>query len=150
MWSIELDYQTPAGHPWNFGWLIHAPGAHPFWSQYLLLLYDLLTPTEASPKIYLPGATHEFLLFSVNPDEHYSQETTIKDSIGVLDPPNHGYQFRAEDNLEAQARLSMVVNMIITGELNPDSDARAAWDALFHDGVTLRRNHTHRAGVSIQ
>ncbi|MCJ2067786.1 hypothetical protein MKK75_03015 [Methylobacterium sp. J-030] len=137
----EPHLSTTEGKPFGATWLITAPWAHPAWSQYALALYDLTTPSDPAPNIYLDGATHELLLVALDPSY---PATTTRDMVEgrqlhPLSPPNHGYQFKAESDAAAVRRLQQIVDDIEGRCLSPDSDFRAAWDALFRDAHSLRR-----------
>lgn len=131
------------GKPFGATWLITAPWAHPAWSQYALLLYDLTTPADPAPQVYLDGATHELLLFALDPSNPIPVMTAaalVADcQFRLLEPPNHGYQFKAESDAAAVARLQQVVDEIEARRLSPDTDFRAAWNTLFNDAHSLRR-----------
>lgn len=129
------------GKPFGATWLITAAWAHPAWSQYALLLYDLTTPADPAPVIHLDGATHELLLFALDPSHPASSaQAMVEDGqLHALSPPNHGYQFKAESDAAAVARLQQIVDDIEARRLSPDGDFRAAWEAIFRDAHSLRR-----------
>lgn len=129
------------GKPFGATWLITAAWAHPAWSQYALLLIDLTTPGDQPPVIHLHGATHELLLFALDPAYRSESAKGLveKRQSQPLIPPNHGYQFAAESDAAAVARLQQIVDEIEARRLSPDTDFRAAWDAEFSDGRSLRR-----------
>lgn len=114
-------------------WLISAPWAHPIWHNYLVTLIHLRTvPGILDAKIYLPGATHEFTLFAMNPEEKI---TISYDGEGIrgglLTPANFYAQLIADSDLEATKIVEQAVRDIIRGALNPDTDARSVWIARF-------------------
>jgi len=126
---------------WGVSWGIDAPWAHPVWSQYAMHLYDLTSEGSNPPVIYLPEATHEVLLCAVNPDTPIVRDVPLNEQkFGHLEPANYGYQFRAVDNQTALDRLQVVVDTIAAQKLNPDTDYRAVWDALFSDAYPLVQN----------
>lgn len=129
------------GKPFGATWLITAPWAHPAWSQYALVLIDLTTPSDQPPVIFLDGATHELLLFALNPSHPATSAQTMVEHgpFHPLSPPNHGYQFKADSDAAAVTRLQKIVDDIEGRCLSPDSDFRAAWDAMFRDAHSLRR-----------
>ena len=45
------SYPSRAGQAFGAGWIITAPWAHPFWSQYVISLTDLVTPMEIGPPL---------------------------------------------------------------------------------------------------
>ena len=138
--KTEPHLSTTEGKPFGATWLITAPWAHPAWSQYALLLIDLTTPSDRPPVVYLDGATHELLLFALDPSHTATSARAMVEAgpFRPLSPPNHGYQFKAESDA-AVTRLQRIVDDIEGRCLSPDSDFRAAWDAMFPDAQSLRR-----------
>lgn len=134
------------GRPWGAQWLISAPWAHPLWSQYYATLADLTTDTGIPPKLYREGVTHEFLLYACNPEMPLQKLGDLKPR-GLLTPANLAYQFKAGSDDEALGRISFLLNLIIAGQLSPDTDYRErTWDPHFaEDGVSLHhRSPIHR------
>jgi len=120
--------------------LITAPWAHPAWSQYILALYDLTYDVGHPPKIYLEGATHEFLLYAVDPKYPLSHDKSpVEQQPHYLHPANHGYQFKAVSNGAARARMQLIVDDIDNTTLSPDTDFRQLWDRRFADAHSLKR-----------
>lgn len=140
-------YERREGQAYSVGWIVDAPWAHPVWNQYLVTLYDLTTPTEhGAPTIYLEGATHEFIVYSLDPGQRFdavpafdNDAEIMRMSKAMLEPGNHGYQIVADDDAAATSRIEKVVAAIAEGRLSPDTDFRTTWDALFADGASLRR-----------
>lgn len=137
----EPHLTTTEGKPFGATWLITAAWAHPVWSQYALALYDLTTPTDQPAVIHLDGATHELLLVALDPARPATSAQSMVEGgqVQALSPPNHGYQFKAESDAAAVSRLQRIVDEIEAQRLSPDSDFRAAWDAMFRDAHSLRR-----------
>jgi len=135
-WQIP---PTKQDGPFYRTWIINAAWAHPVWSQYALFLYDLTTDTETAPNIYLKGATHEFLLYALDPAHPVASGAHPK-TVRWLEPANHGYQFIAESDEAAELRMQAVVDLIGMRRVSPDTDFRTQWDALFVDGHSLKRS----------
>ena len=128
------------GRVFSAVWGLRLPLAHPVWSEYALYLYDLTTVTNPMPVVYLPGATHEILLWALNPDRLLQRDVPwLGQNIQPLRPPNHGYQFIAPDDAAALARIQSLVDAMVDGTLSPDTDWCSVWDTLFADGASLRR-----------
>lgn len=133
--------------PWSAIWLVEARWAHPAWAHYLMAATDLTTDIGEPPLTYKEGVTHEFLVYAINPDKELPKnaeafETWVKDGTGwssVLTPANHAYQFTAESNEAAHARIAEYIDMVERAALSPDTDYARAWDHLFEDGVSLRQ-----------
>lgn len=145
IWKVTYP-ERPKGMPWAVTWFMDVPWAHPAWRQYALMLYDLTSkhPT-GEPIIYLKGATHEMLLGALSPDTHYNPDVKPKEPYNFLTPMNHGYQFIAESNEAAEARIQALVDRIEAGTLSPDTDFRYMWDQEFTDGDTLHMKGTRNA-----
>lgn len=144
----HLVIPAEPGKAFGAAWLLTAPWAHPFWSQYEIALYDLTTKIEGmgDPILYLEGATHEVAVHALDPN-HPVDRLPRKDSEGSwlgalhrLTPANHAYQFRAESDEAATARIQGVVDAINAGTVSPDTDFIQQWDALFSDGQSLRKS----------
>lgn len=124
--------ETPATPAFGRTWIVNAPWAHPLWSSYAFFLYDLTTEIKGEePVIYLPGASHELLVYALDPK--FKDDTPFH----RLHPANHGYQFKAESNEAAEARIVAILEEIEAKRLSPDTDFRTMWDVRFADGVSL-------------
>lgn len=124
--------ENPATPAFGKTWIVEARWAHPLWHSYAALLYDLTTHIEGTaPTLYFDGATHELMVFALDPSR------PVDPPAYMLVPANHGYQFRAESNEAATARVISILDLIAQAKLSPDTDFRSAWDALFLDGVSL-------------
>ena len=134
----------PENPVFNCVWVIDAPWAHPLWSQYVVLLYDLTTVQDGAqmPKVVLEGATHEFMVFAVDPSHKIEKDADAWDlgrtgQLRLLQPANYGYQFIAESNDAATARIQAIVDQIIGESLSPDTDFRSWWDKILPDMKSL-------------
>lgn len=129
------------GAPFNACWVINAPWAHPLWPQYALCLYDLTTDLgeDNAPVVHQAGATHEFMLFALDPDAPQKRgERPAK--LQRLEPANLGFQFKADSDQVAVERLQGVVDRIVAGKVSPDTDFRSMWNEyLFSDAYPLHR-----------
>ena len=131
----------------NAVWSVKAPWAHPLWHSYVTVLYDLTTPVPEriaadGPVLYMPTATHEFLLYALDPDQPVPKITEDPTTWAYrrLSPANHGYQFAAASDDAAFARIDKLMAEIDRGNLSPDTDFTRHWDTLFADGVTLKKS----------
>ena len=133
--------------PWTVAlWLIDSPQDHPLWSQYLAVLVHLRGEKEGvPPTIHLEGATHEWHCFALNPGEPGNgprRTYTVNDDPEwlcrkqVLWPPNMAYQFRADDDAAAMARVESALNQAPS----LDTDYRSWWNQAFADGHCLVRS----------
>lgn len=124
----------------SVGWLIEAPWAHPLWTQYYLALYDLTRVSKAAgpPVIHKRGATHEFMLYALDPEIPVPKDGHIDPKmLRLLSPPNYAYQFKAASDADAQARVQEIVDGIVAKHLSPDTDLRSLWNKLLSDMYPL-------------
>jgi hypothetical protein len=134
-WRCDLDalhvaLKTKPGTT-LVSWIVEAPWAHPVWHSYNLYLVHL-RPEPGIPDAvcYLPDATHEFMLFALDPTIPREQQLRER-RAAWLHPGNFGAQLVKTSDEEALAEIEGAVDMIIAGELNPDTDARYQWRRLF-------------------
>jgi hypothetical protein len=116
-------------------WIIEAPWAHPLWHSYNLTLVHL-RPMEGvgEPIVYRQGATHELLLFALDPEA--PREPMLRSARPRwLYPANFAAQLVEASDAAASARVEATVDLVVAGELNPDTDFRRQWIALFGDDM---------------
>lgn len=139
-WEYDIPKMTakykedPAEQALIGAWVIYAPHAHPMWAYYRLMLMHL-RPTKISPTptIYLPGATHEFILHALDPD-HKPNKTDIPNYR--LAPANFGAQLVCKDDKEAHDLIEkQAILPIVHGLLSPDSDYISQWAQIFGDNM---------------
>jgi hypothetical protein len=120
-------------------WVITAPWAHPFWTQYIAFLYPLVKGMVR----FKAGMTHEFMLYALDPENPPKiDENGVLRAMATLQPANMGYQFIAESNEAAAERIQGYINRVDDMTLSPDTDYRSSmWDPLFlPEGKSLRAN----------
>lgn len=131
-------------------WLLTAPGYHPFWSQYLLVVVRLTDdlPGFPTPQHAFEGTTHELIVLVLNPD---GGEQTVESVNGAyaagrtppyLYPQNIGEQFIATDD-EMRKVASLCSQGVVHGVLNPDTDGRAGWLPAITKTLAHVRGETH-------
>lgn len=104
--------------------IVSAAYAHPMWTHYLVLGVALRDVPGVPPaKINMPGATHEVLVFAIDPGKRLA----IDAMPALLQPVNFAGQFVEADDSAAAARIEQAVRDVIAGTLNPDTDFRAQW-----------------------
>jgi hypothetical protein len=145
-WLAKLDVWRkfngkPPGDASLDGWLIEVPKAHPIWHSYLLTLVHLRSQDGLpEPLVYLPGATHEIVLHVLNPDcDRNMLLATGRAPMALLTPPNFAGQFIEPSDDCAKSRVMASVQLICEGVLNPDTDARQSWIALYGDSMMRRK-----------
>lgn len=132
-------YDPPPRNDSVFGksWWVDAPWAHPVWSSYAVMLYDLTSQSGdgIQPTIHAQGVTHEVVVMALDPQDAGYREWTSEKAPSLLQPPNHIYQFYAKNDTAAAQRIETLVQNIAQGKVNPDTDARQQWELMFADGV---------------
>lgn len=109
-------------------WIVEAAWAHPMWHSYMISVVHLRPVDELGPAtINLPGATHEVMLYALDP-EHTPK---LDRRPMFLIPSNFHGQWIAESDEAAAAKVEACVDDIIAGRLSPDTDFRRDWIARF-------------------
>jgi hypothetical protein len=112
------------------GWIVEAPWAHPMWHSYFLSAVHLRElPGMPPARIYLPGATHEVMLFALDP----YQTPRLDEMSSYLMPANFTGQWIAESDEAAVAKVEATVDDILAGRLSPDTDHLRSWMERFSD-----------------
>lgn len=122
-WIVKSNPGTPAVVA---KWIIYRPGAHAFWSYWLvsaITLQDL--PNIPPAKIVVPGATHEIIVMSMNPD--FEPNPDSLEDFHLLDPSDLIHQLAGLSDVDASRVVELYVKTVITGGASPDSDFRSWW-----------------------
>lgn len=119
---LAVPTSAPAALTW---WLITAPAYHPAWSQYVLCVVTLEEGDDLPPpKLQFPGATHELIVFAVdpgNPPRRYTVEEVNAGTIpGRLLPINIAHPFTATDE-EMTELAELACRGVVDGLLNPET-----------------------------
>lgn len=143
--TVHNSQPRAEGRPFGATWVVTAAWAHPVWHSYIITLYDLTTvlPAPHPPaKLHAEGVTHEVGVWALDPSKPVptvlNVDGTSDHPVKPLTPANHLYQFTAESDEAAEARIAELVKDIERGRLSPDTDFTSAWDQVFADGVTLK------------
>src|SRR5574337_683239 len=116
-------------------WVVCAPNSHPVWPWYRVLMYDLKRIAGVpDAKIYLPGATHEFVVQALNPNNY--PPTVDEMPMYYLTPANFAAQMVCPSD-EAAVRTieALAIKDIVNGRLSPDTDFTFQWVARFGDNM---------------
>ena len=134
-------------------WLITAPVFHPAWSQYLLTVVRLRddVPGFPPPKRQFPGATHEVLVITLNP-EHGPYRADLchryaKGGLPFLTPVNIAHQIEGTDE-EAAELARWAAWGVVSGHLEPESSngaerIRAGWKSSLVKTLAHIRGEAH-------
>lgn len=123
---IAIPGDWPSAATTTYMALITAPVWHPVWSQYFICVADL-TPKPDTPDatLHFPGATHELLVFAINPD-HGTLSTEgvlhllLEGTAVHLEPVNVVHQFTATDD-EIRTVAWLCGRAVTQGQLNPET-----------------------------
>lgn len=105
-------------------------GAHPLFTQYMLLGYPLRGPPEDQIIKHLAGASHEFVICSMAPDTpiEWGRSQFEQPTLSPLQPPNVGFQVALQDDPAFLSLLGTCVQAISAGTLSPDPADKHTWD----------------------
>jgi hypothetical protein len=128
-------WQLPAPPP-EFGpdttvgrWLVNVPGAHPFWSWYLVACCHLRDHPGLPPAVrHYPAAAYEFQIVALDPK--HPPATDGATMLHTLSPPEAIVQFHGVDDAGAAEVCQLAIRAIVEGRMSPDSDYRRAWARL--------------------
>lgn len=157
----ELPHDEPGCEATVFHWLVTAPAFHPLWSQYIVSCVDLRTYLPGTPPVIIDfkGATHEFLILALCPDEgpfiaakirEYQRPDSPKfGKLPYLTPVNIHQQVIATDDELARLAPSLVEAIVKRGLTPETSDApqlvRDNWHIILVNGLAhMRGEHEHR------
>jgi hypothetical protein len=150
-WTCDVDAFAlakgiaPDAHATLAQWIIEARWAHPIWDSYAIILMHLRPMADGRETlIHREGATHEMLVFALNPEHPRSPTIHGTGPVHFLQPVNFGAQLVEPDDAAAMTRIEDTVDRIINGTLNPDTDALSQWIALFGDHMLKREWQTSR------
>lgn len=134
-WRIEPPASTPE-HQKQAGcgqWLVHAPHGHPFWPWYTVQAVHL-RPLDGQPpaKVQFPGATHEWLVVALNPEEPLPDVTNWgapgTPPMRHMEPIDQCVQFIVADDDQARELVELTVKHILLDGVSPDQDFRSYWE----------------------
>lgn len=133
-------------------YLLNAPMYHPAWGQYVMSIIDLKPdPRFADATLYLPEATHELVLFAIDPEHSLDVDAVtrycVTGDLPILRPVNIGQQFTATDEEMHQVGW-FACRGVVTGRLFPETgDAptaiRAMWQAACNHVLDHLRGTAH-------
>jgi hypothetical protein len=109
-------------------WIVEARYAHPVWHSYMVGCVALRDVPGVPPAtIHLPGATHEVMVYALNPEHRRA----LNGITPFLTPGNFHGQWRAESDAAAACFIEETVQLVIDWRLSPDTDFRRDWIARF-------------------
>lgn len=116
---------TPADHATCVSyWLLHVPGAHPFWGWYTVTGVHLRGLMDGEPaKLQFEGATHEIMIWAVDPEP--GDPPLDPEKIRRLTPVNLVQQFTLPDDATMVKLVGIAAEAFVRGLESPDTDYRS-------------------------
>jgi hypothetical protein len=127
---------------------------HPLFDQWVLFAVRLRdnVPGFPPPKRQFPGATHEILCITLNPEEGHCDVDRIMSYMETggmphLMPPNVIVQIEATDD-EVLATVSLLAQAVIHGALSPESLWTAGHDKELNERwlTSITKSLAHQRG----
>lgn len=125
-------------------WAVNVPGAHPFWSWWLVHVIHLRDIPGVRPAHkHYPGAEYEIGIHAISPDEYpIDIEHGRRVGWSLLTPADFCLQIDGINDQQAAKIGGLVISAIVDGRLSPDQDYRRHWTI----AVTETINHM-KAGL---
>lgn len=129
--------------------LVRVPGAHPFWSWWLLTVLHLRDIPGVRPAhLHFQGAEHEFSIIAIDPSEEGEPnleafERRKQDGFPLLTPIDVCEQFAGMTDAQAVKLGQGALRAILAGQMSPDQDFRAAWKLMLAGTVNHLRTGAH-------
>jgi hypothetical protein len=131
-------------------YLLESKHFHPHWSRRLLSVIHLRpVPGVQEPVIRVPGATHEIMIASLDP-EFYADHATLPPASGfrILSPLDVAEQFIVPADQFAMRLLRIGVEACCTGISSPDSDHRYSWHMAIRETAAAYCNGKESIGLA--
>lgn len=139
MWKVLLpttpqkpDYVATLGC-----WILSIPGAHPWWHGYMLSIISLADIPGVSPATkHYPEATHEIVVFALDPDVELPDPDNAKDfRPAFLTPANLVEQIHGVTDEQATGIAERLGRAFVDGIASPDTDYRSHTQQLLRNTV---------------
>jgi len=116
-------------------WLIEAPMASSLWNYYAATLVHLHDIPGASPVTYKrPGATHEYVMGTINPEADNTVDPNDIKTFKMLEPPDLHEQLILPSNERALEVVRFAMQQCVDGSLSPNIEGcRADWVKFLRD-----------------
>ncbi len=108
------------------------------WPEYLVTLQALARTPDTV--IHDKHCTHEVHIFGLSPlvSVDYGRNIFEQSGLRPLTPSTVGYQFRAYSDDEAVGHVSVIVEHLLDGSLDPDDPEADGWSSALPKAVPLR------------
>jgi hypothetical protein len=150
-WRIPMAAPGQRGRPdadaTVDGWLLHAPGAHPFWVYWVLAVIHLRPLAGVKPAyVRLSGATHEIIIMALNPETQLPEIEDVgrgEATFDFLTPIDVMEQFVVRDDAEAAQLCELAIRCCVDGMASPDQDWRSWWSRAIAETAMHLREGRH-------
>lgn len=137
-WLIKSASTKPEHTGSIASWLVNVPGAHAFWSYWIVSIVHLrdIPGTQPASKEY-PEFEYEFVTAAIDPEKHPkpTPEDLATDGVSLLYPIDVVQQFHGVSDAEAEAICRGAVYAIVEGAISPDADYRQQWKQVITTAV---------------
>jgi hypothetical protein len=144
---IPNESTTPDHKAGLSSWIVNVPGAHPFWSHWMVAVCHLrdLPGVRAANKKY-PEAEFEFIIASINPEScpNPTVARALVEGLPLMSPIDVVEQFHGVKDEDAARVCEGAIRAIIDGHMSPDQDYRSAWKTVIHATVKHFQEGRHR------
>lgn len=137
-WRVapETQHERPDTTATLAQWLLTVPAAHPVWHSYALAVVHLRDIPGVKPAVkQTPDATHEVILFALNPEKDLPDPDDGRFRPALLTPANLVEQVQALTDEQAVAIAEGLARAFVLGHASPDTDFRAHTQALIRNTV---------------
>ena len=126
--NLRVEHTASLG-----GWLIEAPFAHPAWNYHVASLVHLREIPGAAPAVIkFNGASHEFMMYALDPRFEEELDPDNTDTLKrILEPFDMVEQLKVDSDDRALEVVRFAVQKCVEGELLPDADGRNEWRNFF-------------------
>lgn len=137
-WESAAPDIVDPDHTAIASYVICAPHAHPFWAWHTVNVVHLReTERFDAPRLAFPGASHEVMVFALNPEKDAGIDPDDPGTWDMMTPPDVVHQVILPNDEAAVMLAFLVAHSCARGDLIPDSDWRTAW------GATLDKTAEH-------
>jgi hypothetical protein len=145
-WLITKESDVLAHQASLASWIVNVPGAHPFWSYWMVAVCHLRDIPGVKPAIkQYPSAEYEFLIASIDPERcpDPTTEQALAEGLPLLSPIDVAEQFHGVKDQDAFRVCEAAIRAIVNGQVSPDQDYRPIWKTLIRETVKHFREGRH-------
>lgn len=132
-WKLRTVRDESTPKDWDASlcaWIVNRPGAHAFWSWWVVAVVHLRTiPGARPPAKHYAEAEYEFAILSLDPSVPIDIDRieAKQDQWAPLTPADVIQQFHGTTDEQAAEIGAQAVRLIVENGVSPDSDMRRYW-----------------------